>query len=264
MYKRQEQRKKKEFEKQEFERERKLRQSNEKPKKRSKDYSKLCNRYVWSGECRGEKSWCRYTHKTLCRQLRKEGECTNDECRDGHNIDGICKEYNKGSCRYGSERCRFLHIKIQKQVESKKQRTTAVDKNEKERKGVHSKEEDFLTDDEDLLERAERKDVDRLAKRNDVKMRRVRFENSKQETEDSGREKSKGSRDRNKKSSDRYQEGQGGEGRMPIVDRGLKDFLRLGWKRDIWKDIKATEKEVKILEKELKKSERRKTGHQNQ
>ena len=45
-----------------------------------KDYSKLCNRYVWNGECFGQHKWCKYTHKKLCRQLRREGECTRDNC----------------------------------------------------------------------------------------------------------------------------------------------------------------------------------------
>ena len=39
-----------------------------------------------------------------------------------------------------------------------------------------------------------------------------------------------------------------------MPDRGLGNFLRMDLKHDIWKDIKATEAEIKQLEKELKKS----------
>ena len=210
-----EQMKKKESEEQKHERERNLRQSRERPKKRPKDNSKLCNRYVWSGECRGEKSWCRYTHKTLCKQLKKEGECTNDECRDGHNTDGICREYNKGNCRYGSEQCRLLHIKIRKQGKSEKPSTISEGRDGKERKDDQRKRVDFQTgDDDDKLEVAERKDVEcprKLAKRNDAKLHGVRDENEKRETEDSGRRKSKGSKDTER--SDRCKKGQDEEGR---------------------------------------------------
>ena len=45
-----------------------------------------------------------------------------------------------------------------------------------------------------------------------------------------------------------------------MPDRGLGNFLRMDLKHDIWRDIKATEAEIKQLEKELKKSIRKQGG----
>ena len=90
-------------------------------RKYKKDESKLCNQWVWDRKCTyGER--CRFTHKRLCRRLRKEGECNGEGCQDGHNLDGICRRYNSNEgCNKGSRYCRFLHIKVKK-IEPKKER----------------------------------------------------------------------------------------------------------------------------------------------
>ena len=75
-----------------------------------KDHSKLCNEYVWNGKCNKVK--CKFAHKKLCRTLRKEGTCENNYCEDGHNLDGICKFYNKNSCWNDEQSCKYLHIRV--------------------------------------------------------------------------------------------------------------------------------------------------------
>ena len=81
-------------------------------KKQGKDHSKLCNEFVWSGRCK--RSRCIFAHKKLCKQLEKEGECTKDSCIDGHNVEGICRNYNRGTCTRDKYTCRYLHIRIGK------------------------------------------------------------------------------------------------------------------------------------------------------
>ena len=75
----------------------------------TKDQTKLCNRYVEGRNCRYSND-CRYTHKKICQQLLDEGVCTNKVCEEGHNIDGLCHNFQAGKCQYTP--CRFVHIKM--------------------------------------------------------------------------------------------------------------------------------------------------------
>ena len=74
-----------------------------------KHTGKLCNRYILKGKCVfGEE--CRYDHLPLCKSLKEDGICNDNNCKDGHNIGGICRKYISTGCR--NDWCRFLHIKI--------------------------------------------------------------------------------------------------------------------------------------------------------
>ena len=54
----------------------------------------------------------------------------------------------------------------------------------------------------------------------------------------------------------------GMKGKHENIERDLEDFLRLGHKHNVWKEIKATKAEIKKMEKNIKKEKKRKVKRQ--
>ena len=221
-----------------------------------KDKTPLCNIFVSTGKC--WKKGCRYTHKRLCRGLEIEGECTKLDCRDGHNIDGICRHFNNNGCWNSRERCRYLHIRI-KAVEE--QRRIGGREEESKMSGSESTgdaeeekcDEFILFNGEwycnDSAEDEEEKEDRTWSPHGENQREKIIVNN-----DPSGDEKEKENGAQNGQESDENgqkneNEGQQGNSNevQKIIERDLGHFLQVDRRHDIWNQIKATKAEIKEL-----------------
>ena len=228
--------------------------SKQREQKCHQDDSPLCNRFLWSGWCKfGEQ--CRYTHKKLCTNLQETGQCRRRLCEDGHNIDGICRQYNNGNCTNDERNCRFLHIKIKRREEGRVE--PAIEEAHEEIHSSTTIEEEESQDEEysihtDDEEQEQDQEVDEWYCSS--------FEETVRETQVSGKEDGGNITD-----NARNEEGENKtEGREITVDRGLDHFLWLDRKHDIWSQIKATQAEIKELEKSIQGKKRKRHGGRHQ
>ena len=191
-----------------------------------KDKTKLCNKFVQGKYCRFEKQ-CRYTHKKICQELLELGICRIENCKDGHNIDGVCKNYNnKEHCKYNP--CRYVHIKLNSTHGKRKNR--AKELNDAEIIQYHGQHKDRKDDDND----------------NDDELNEPREDNTQRSEERAGAKDVAAIYQRNEDSNnDNKTENTPPSNRIP--DRGLIDFLWMDLKRDIWKEEKELEMKIQKL-----------------
>ena len=272
-----------------------IKMAQEEAKTRSakqKDYSPLCNRYIWYGEC--WKKGCRYTHKSLCRSIENKGICNIDGCREGHNTESICRFFNYSrGCKFSAETCRYLHIKIKNvtEVDTKKKRDSPDEKghtalrteeigpmiperNEGNVKPAQDKIE--ITEERNMVqvfdtERKERTDeeeemicVDEWHWEDDGYEAEDEHDDHVAETKryskDAEKEKD-GCKERTETHADidSQVEKTGRVNEQVNMDRKNQDqtdFLRMCRKHNVWKEIQATKAEIRELEKEVKVAKR--------
>ena len=247
------------------------RERNKKKVKFEKDYSKLCNRYVWDGEC-VYKDKCYYTHKNICRQLREQGECTSDNCEEGHNVDGVCKRFNQGRCNERSSYCRYLHIRM-------KQKGSERPKHKDEKPRVDMKPENEVAVVQNGKNDVEKKDASKDGKRSVMdkvldglaKIEREGWVVDVIYSDDDG----DGRNESTPRTSDDELSGEESwppqdqssseNMRTALPERDLTDFLWLSMKHDVWKEqIVATKAEIKKLEEEIRATPRKRLRDRNQ
>ena len=239
------------------------RERDKKKVKFEKDYSKLCNRYVWDGEC-VYKDKCYYTHKNICRQLREQGECTSENCEEGHNVDGVCKRFNQGRCSQRSSYCKYLHIRL-------KEKGSERPKPEKEVEVAQNEKNDGeKVDASNIAKDGERSVMDKVLD-GLAKIEREGWVVDVIYSDDDGEE-------RNESTSRMLDDEQSGEESWPshdqsstenmrtaLPERDLTDFLWLSMKHNVWKEqIVATKAEIKKLEEEIKATPRKRLKDRNQ
>lgn len=190
-----------------------------------KDHRKLCKEYAWNKKCNRQD--CKYTHKEICHQLRKKGICTEKRCREGHNIEIVCKYYNsvKG-CWYNERRCRFLHLKIAKEEklrEKYKQMKTKV-----RQEGSQNEKSDSENE-------------------NEYKVLDAYYD----EDYKTGSEDGNGEVDQKM-------------GKEREIERDNGHFLEVDRRHDIRKKINATKTEIKELEREIEENRKKEREREDQ
>ena len=217
--------------------------------------------------------------------------CNEERCKDGHNLDGICRMYNsKEGCFKGSRYCRFLHIKVktterkEKRGEDEQRRRTSAEKDkprsereEEERKGDEREDElqetreprtnEYLNVGEVYYDEEYQQEMESIKNyypeedEQESRERKVDDDEREESGEDGMIERHVGM----KKKQDIGNHEIKNERRAPSndrearkqVDRDLKSFLMIDSKHDVWKLIKGTKAEIKMLRREIKEGKRK-------
>ena len=249
-----------------------------------------------------------YDHLSLCRRLKEDGICNDDDCQDGHNIGGICRRYISTGCR--NDWCRFLHIKIKtipsnheiellhspdvslhtqtpaeedrrdlseeyKVLDELYEYDEAEDPNndpETERGSAEAFENDMVRQDdggESAIDSVSEESP--TQQRAELEIGKVALVTSEEAGE--GKDETKTENRTEGRSEERItnhhpnwkQTSEGGKMQMEekTVERDLRDFLWLGHRHDVWKEIKATKQEIRKLTRELR-GKRKEQGDLNQ
>ena len=144
---------------------------------------------------------------------------------DGHNTDGICREYNKDGCKYDETRCRFLHITVKKKIDGVEKRVSAKAEL-KEQKEKTEKREDCGHLDDEKLEGSVAAECGNNGGTIQELFTLVRDYYGEKEAESQG-------------------EVEEGESGSTMIDRGLSIFLKMDPKHDTWKEARDSSQEMK-------------------
>ena len=240
-------------------------------RRKGKDYSKLCIEYVWNGKCYNR--YCKFTHKKLCRELRKEGECSREDCEDGHNVDVICREFRRGKCDFDELHCRFLHLELK---ETSRQAIVRESAQNPERQREQPDEEKQRNDEEispglteteeeqetvvEEVETAEYEIVDEFFCTSPVREVQTTQEQPTQENEQMVEEQRSV-----REISDEEEVAEEPEQSKDSEPQETSDFLEMDMKHDIWKELKSMKLDIiRAITTEIKRQKEGKRGGQRQ
>lgn len=226
-------------------------------KKKEKDHSKLCYRWVWSEKC--DYPNCKFTHKKLCRTLRKKGECDLEECQDGHSTDGICWSYNsRGGCRFTSEYCKFLHISVKSIKQNDRKKNNKSSRTDEEEKQEDEEDEDLESQEnmerEEYINKTTYYDEDYRLEIETRPENEITDREGDQVSESREKERKKEERKENRRVS--FKEERTEEHGRPDPD----SFLGIDSRHDVWKQIRGLKEEIRNLERDMREGKRRYGG----